>query len=383
MSVGYAIFWVSAALLVYTYLGYPALLWLWSVLQPHAVRTGNVPRPSVTLVVVAYNEAQRIRQRLENFLDLDYAWDRLDIIVASDGSTDGTADVARAYRSPFIRVIEFRTRRGKSAVLDDVIPLAKGDIVVLTDTRQRLESNALHALVDRFSDPDVGAVGGELVLLNSTKQSEIGEGVDFYWKYEKFMRRHESDVDSSIGVTGALYALRKSLFRRIPVNTILDDVLIPMEIARQGYRVLFEPRARAYDWVTATGRDEFTRKLRTIAGNFQLFFGRRWLLNPAENRLWFQTVSHKVCRLLSPLWLITAFAGNFMLVADAPYRWLLGLQLIFYMAALLGHLARRARHRPIVLSVPYAFCILNLATIMALIDLLNGNQQVTWEKHAG
>lgn len=383
MSTGHAIFWVSVALLVYTYLGYPALLWLWSALQPHMARSGNVPMPRITLVVVAYNEARRIGQRLENFLDLDYAWDRLDIIVASDGSTDGTADVARAYRSPFVRVIEFRTRRGKSAVLNDIVPQAKGDIVVLTDTRQRLESNALHALVDRFADPSVGAVGGELVLLNSARPSEIGEGVDFYWKYEKFMRRHESDVDSSIGVTGALYALRKPLFRRIPADTILDDVLIPMEIARQGYRVLFEPRARAYDWVTATGRDEFTRKLRTIAGNFQLFFERRWLLNPAQNRLWFQTVSHKVFRLLSPLWLVTALASNFTLIAAAPYRWMLGLQLIFYVAALFGHLARRARHKPILLSVPYAFCMLNLVTVMALIDLLNGHQQVTWEKHAG
>ena len=188
------LFWVSAALLIYTYAGYPFLIRLWSGFWPRRVAAGP-GLPSMTLVVVAHNEARRIRQRLENFLDLDYSWDRVEVIVASDGSTDGTADLARNYRSPQVRVAEFKNRRGKSAVLNDVIPMAAGEIVVLADVRQRFEANALHALAGCFSDPEVGAVSGELVLLDGPNHSEVGKGVDFYWRYEKFMRLHESRVE--------------------------------------------------------------------------------------------------------------------------------------------------------------------------------------------
>ena len=378
----YTVFWVSAALLSYTYLGYPVLIRIWSGLWPRRAAVGPA-LPSMTLVVVAHNEARRIRQRLENFLDLDYAWDRVEVIVASDGSTDGTADLARNYRAPQVRVVEFKHRRGKSAVLNDVIPMATGEVVVLADVRQRFETNALHALSGCFADPEVGAVSGELVLLDGPAHSEVGKGVDFYWRYEKFMRLHESRVGSTVGATGAIYALRRVLFRPIPEATILDDVLIPMQVARLGYRVLFEPRARAYDWVAASASEEFVRKLRTIAGNFQLFILQPWLLNPFSNPLWIQTVSHKACRLLSPIALATAFGSNLLLVKDPDYTWLFASQAAFYAAAFLGYLTRRAPRRPFFLNVPYAFCLLNWATVVAFVRLLNGRQLVTWERFAG
>ena len=378
----YPILWVSAALLFYTYLGYPFLIRIWSGLCPRRVMVGPA-LPSMTLVVVAHNEVRRIRQRLENFLDLDYAWDRVEVIVASDGSTDGTADLARNYRSPQVRVIEFKDRRGKSAVLNDVIRMATGEVVVLADVRQRFETNALHALAECFSDPEVGVVSGELVLLDGPSRSEVGKGVDFYWRYEKFMRLHESRVGSTVGATGAIYALRRALFRPIPEVTILDDVLIPMQVARLGYRVLFEPRARAYDWVAASASEEFMRKLRTIAGNFQLFILQPWLLNPFNNPLWIQTVSHKACRLLSPIALATAFGSNLLLVRNPDYTWLFAAQAAFYAAAFLGYLTRSAARPPFFLNVPYAFCLLNWATVVALVRLLNGRQHVTWERFAG
>ena len=378
----YTVFWVSAALLFYTYLGYPFLIRIWSGFWPRRVAAGPA-LPSLTLVVVAHNEARRIHQRLENFLDLDYSWDRVEVIVASDGSTDGTADLARNYRSPQVRVVEFMDRRGKSAVLNDVIPMAAGEVVVLADVRQRFEANALHALAECFSDPEVGAVSGELVLLDGPSRSEVGKGVDFYWRYEKFMRLHESRVGSTVGATGAIYALRRVLFRPIPEATILDDVLIPMQVARLGYRVLFEPRARAYDWVAANASEEFMRKLRTIAGNFQLFILQPWLLNPFSNPLWIQTVSHKACRLLSPIALAMMFGSNLLLLKGPDYTWLFAAQAAFYAAAFLGYLTRGAMHRPLFLNVPYAFCLLNWATLVALVRLLNGRQQVTWERFAG
>ena len=375
--------WVSVALLFYTYIGYPLCIRLWPGRRGPAPVPPGWSEPRMTLVVVAYNEARRIRQRLENFLDLDYPWDRLEIIVASDGSTDGTAELARSYRSPFVRVVEFRQRRGKSAVLNDVLPMAEGELVVLADVRQRFETSALRALADSFADPKVGAVSGELVLLDGATRSDVGSGVDFYWRYEKFMRLHESRIDSTVGVTGAIYALRRRLFRPIPEATILDDVLIPMQVVRQGYRVLFEPRARAYDWIAASASEEFKRKLRTIAGNFQLFLLQPWLLDPFANRLWLQTVSPKACRLLSPLGLAVAFVANLLLATDPDYQWLLGCQLLFYGAALLGCFTRRGRRRPFLLNVPYAFCLLNWATVVAFVRLLNGRQHVTWERSVG
>lgn len=379
MNTASLIFWVSATLVVYTYLGYPLLLRAWAGVLPHPAAT-EWREPRVSIVVVAYNEAARIRQKIENFLDLEYHWGLVEIIIASDGSTDGTAEQARSFGSPFVTVMEFNRRRGKSAVLNDVIPMAQGEIVVLADARQRFEPEALHALVADFADPRVGAVSGELVLLGGGTASEVGRGVDFYWRYEKLLRQMESRVDSSVGVTGAIYALRRSLFKPIPEGTILDDVLIPMNVVRQGYRVLFEQRARAYDWVSVSAQAEFKRKLRTIAGNFQLFFLEPWLLNPVSNRLWLQTVSHKACRLLCPLFLLTALAANLPLAGQPLYRAILALQMVFYAAAFLGHLTRKAARRPFLLNVPYAFCLLNWATVIALVGLVNGRQQVTWER---
>jgi cellulose synthase/poly-beta-1,6-N-acetylglucosamine synthase-like glycosyltransferase len=351
--------------------------------MPTTIQGVTQREPFVTLVTVAYNESSHIRQRLENFLDLDYPWDRIEIIVVSDGSTDDTAAIAREYLSPFVHVITFITRRGKSAVLNDVIPRARGQIVVLADVRQRLETNALHALTDHFTDPKVGAVGGELILLNHANLSEVGQGIDFYWRYEKFIRSQESNVDSTVGVTGAIYALRRELFKPIRESTILDDVLIPMQIARQGYRVLFEPRARAYDWASATARTEFVRKLRTIGGNFQLFFTVFWLLNPFSNRLWIQTVSHKTCRLLSPLCLLSVFLSNLLLSGHPIYLVLFVAQSLFYITALIGYLMRGSRKKLYLLNIPYAFCLLNWATVMALVRYINGRQRVTWEKTIG
>lgn len=378
------ILWASMALLVYTYLGYPALIRLWSALQPGARnRTRKSSTPSVTFVLVAYNEAERIRDRLENILHLDYPEGRLQVLVASDGSTDATVENARSVCSPLVSVIEFAERRGKAATLNDIVPQAWGEIVVFGDVRQRFETNALQVITATFADPETGAVSGELMLTSDLHSSEIEEGMGFYWRYEKFIRRHESRVDSTVGSTGAIYAIRKRLFRPIPDSTILDDVLIPMQIARQGYRVRFEPDALAYDQTSKNAYMEFQRKLRTIAGNFQMFYLEPWLLNPVRNRLWVQTISHKGARLLSPACLCAALAANLFILGEPAYRYLLIAQILFYMVAAAGHLTRRAHWRPSFLNIPYTFCLLNLATVAALFSLLHGRQRATWKKTTG
>ena len=301
-------------------------------------------------------------------------------MLASDGSTDGTLEQARAYEQAGVSVVAFPERRGKSAVLNSLVPKAWGEIVVLADARQRFEEDALRALVGPFADPQAGAVSGELILTDEGERTEAGEGIGFYWRYEKFIRRNESRVDSTVGATGAIYALRRNLFEPIPEDTILDDVLIPMRIARRGYRVLFEPGARAYDRLATTAQEEFTRKARTIGGNFQLFAREHWFLNPFRNRLWFQAISHKGLRLLSPLFLAAVFGTSLFLIDSPLYGWVLVGQIVFYASALGGCALRNAKTKLPFLTLPYTFCVLNWVTVVAFLRFATGRQRVTWER---
>lgn len=376
-----ATFWTAAALLAYTYVGYPLLVGVWSRLRPRPTRLRS-HTPTVSIIVVACNEAECIRQKVDNLLALDYPPERVEVIVASDGSDDATVERAETASSNRVHVIEFRQRRGKSAVLNDVVPRARGDIIVLADARQRFEARALRALVAHFADPAVGAVGGELVLVDTHAHgAEIGQGVGAYWRYEKFIRRHESRVDSTVGASGALYALRRELFAPLPPDTILDDVLIPMRVVRQGYRVLFEAQARAYDRTAPTARAEFRRKVRTLAGNFQLFLAQPWLLSPWSNRIWLQTVSHKALRLLAPPLLALALLTSAALAYQMLYAVLFAAQAAFYTAALLGFRLRHRARKPFLFNLPYTFCVLNWATVVGLVRWATGKQSVLWQTH--
>jgi len=202
-----------------------------------------------------------------------------------------------------------------------------------------------------------------------------------YWRYEKLIRDLESRIDSTVGATGAICAIRKTLFEPIPEDTILDDVLIPLRIVRRGYRVLFEPCARVCDLPPTTARQEFTRKVRTLAGNFQLFSRETWLLNPTRNRLWWQTISHKVLRLFFPPLQLTALAANIVLAGTAPlYQLALLAQMLFYAGAIVGCVLQYSGKKFWPATFPYTFCLLSWATIVGLIRFIRGSQRVTWEK---
>jgi len=378
MTGQHVLFWASVFLLGYAYLGYPALVWAWAAVRRRPRRRSRA-EPTVSVLVVAHNEAARIEGRLENLFSVEYPRDRLEILLGSDGSTDGTAEIARAHEPAGVTVMAFERRRGKAAVLNDVMPKARGDIVVLADARQRFAPGAIRALVEPFGDPQVGAVSGELILTPDPESAPVGHGVGVYWRYEKFIRRNESRVDSTVGATGAVYAIRRELFEPIPDDTLLDDVLIPLRITRRGYRVLFEPGARAYDRAAATTAEEFARKVRTLAGNFQLFARERWAMNPFQNRLWLQTVSHKGLRLLLPLLHVGAFIANLPL-ADGPlYGGMLLAQALFYAFALGGYAGRNGGRRTPLLSVPYVICVLNCATLVGFLRFVTGRQRATWD----
>lgn len=371
---------VCSLVVVYTYLLYPLAI---GFIAKGRRRVHIHPpyTPNISILVIAHNEASCIRRRIENILALDYDQAKLEVVIASDGSSDDTALIASDYKDRGIKVIEFSENQGKPAVLDQVVPTLGGDIVVLLDARQTLKADSLQLIVQDFSEPTVGAISGELIFTESAEALPSLEGVGLYWRYEKYIRLNESHIDSTIGATGAFYAIRRKLFEAIPEITLIDDVLIPMQITRRGYRVLFKPDAIVYDVAPSDPAAEFTRKVRTIAGNFQLFHQHSWLLNPLQNRLWLQTLSHKVLRLFIPLFLVAIFLLNAMLLNITLYNALFTLQLLFYGAALVAYLKPSLRSRYSILSLPYTFCLLNWATAVGFYRYALGQQGVTWHQH--
>jgi cellulose synthase/poly-beta-1,6-N-acetylglucosamine synthase-like glycosyltransferase len=371
-------FWGCAAVVLYAYAGYPVLIFLAARLWPAAAVRKKEITPAVTLVIVVRNEEACLEAKLRNALALDYPPERLEILVASDGSTDATEAIAARYAERGVRLLALPASRGKAAALNEAVPRAAGDILVLTDARQALAPDAVRQLTAYFADATVGAVSGELHLLPSS--GAASDGLGLYWKYEKLIRKAESRFDSTVGVTGAVYALRKELFTPLDPRTILDDVAIPMKAVLAGRRVLFAPEALAWDRVDAGAANEYRRKVRTLAGNYQLVVLYPILLHPLRNRLFWQLLSHKLARLAVPWCLVTLFLASAALstAGSGLYRAALAAQSLFYLLALAGWL-QATLHRPLRLtSIPYAFALLNVAAVRGLIGFLRGTENAAW-----
>ncbi|HVR28422.1 MAG TPA: glycosyltransferase family 2 protein [Thermoanaerobaculia bacterium] len=337
-----AAFWLSLLLVAYVYAGYPLLLAVWSRWRPRPVERGGA-EPTVSLVMAVRNERERLERKLENCLALDYPPEKLQIVVSLDGSCDGTAGVAARYAARGVEVVRSERHRGKAAALNSGVAAARGEIVLFCDARQRLDPGAVRELVACFTDPSVGAASGELVLLDDSGGVAAG-GVGLYWRYEKVVRAMESRVHSAVGATGALYAIRRELWAPLPEDTLLDDVLVPMRIVLAGRRTVFEPAARAYDR-EAPPELEFARKVRTLAGNFQLLGLLPGLLSPRSNPVFVQFVSHKLGRLAVPHLLIVLLVSNLFLLEGVYLVFLAG-QCAWYLLASAGAIAARGGERP-------------------------------------
>lgn len=353
------VFWVSLGLVLYVYAGYPALLAVWARVRPRAHRIDDTLTPGVSVIVSARNEAVRLPGRIDNLLALDYPADRLEIVVVSDGSVDRTAQALARYLCdvpgrPVVRLVE-RAAQGKAAALNTGVAAARHDVLVFADARQRFGRDAIRRLVSNFADPSVGVVSGELVLdceVGPT-ESSAADGVGSYWKYEKWIRARESDVDSMLGATGAIYAMRRHAWRALPPGTILDDVLAPMRAALDGWRVVFDPRARAFDVASPDTRAEARRKQRTLAGNWQILALEPRLLLPRVNRVWLQYCSHKVGRLLVPWALVAVFVSSMLLARQSPvYLVALCAQVAFYGLAVYGAWLEHRRVRRVPSRAP-------------------------------
>lgn len=378
-------FWLCSAGVVYTYAGYPAWMWLRAKCCPRPVRRDDSDLPACSVVIVAHNEATNIERKLRNLLALNREECIREIIVGSDGSTDDTAGVIASVGDPRIRLLAFPERRGKAATLNEAVAAASSDIVVLADSRQEFDPAAIGELLANFADQRVGVVSGELIFRNAGNRSAAAEGIGVYWRYEKFIRKCEARSGSVPGATGAIYAIRRALFRPIDPTTILDDVAIPMQAVEQGFRCVFEERAVAFDEPSQSPGQEAIRKRRTIAGAAQLVrLYPRWLL-PWRNPIWLRFVSHKLLRLASPLLLAGAFASNVALAADkSPLDVsLLAMQAWFYLAAAVGWMFQQAGRRSSLFGAPLMFLALNTTTVAALWDAARGRYRVTWSRAVG
>ncbi len=308
-----AAFLVSVAFSLYTLIGYPLLLAVLARFRARPVRKKYVPK-RVTVLLPVRNGERWLRPKLQSLLDLHYPRELLDIIVISDGSTDATDSIARSFeRTGRIELVTL-PRCGKAAALNAGLERARGEILFLTDVRQRLARDSLRNLVACFADPQVGVVSGELVICDGERCEEAAVGL--YWKYEKWLRKRESRIDSVLGATGCIYAIRRQLACQLPPGTLADDMFLPLAAFFRGYRIILEDSAKAFDFPTALDT-EFHRKVRTQAGVYQILRFYPQLLTP-RNRMWLAFLSHKFARLLLPFSLLLATATTFAL--EEPWR---------------------------------------------------------------
>ena len=374
MTVAHVFFWVSAALLTYTFAGYSLIMRTLARFKrgDRALSFAN-ETPPVAVVIAAYNEAARIGARIENILTSVYPPEHLRVVIVSDGSNDGTADVVRSCSRENVRLMERLARSGKAACLNDAVASCTEPFIVFTDARQSFASNAIAHLLAPFADPKVGAVSGSLEIVPSA--STAGQGVDWYWASEKRLRQAESDFNSVVGCTGAIYAIRRELWEPLPANAVLDDVLVPMRIAERGFRIHFSGDAKAFDPQPLDPGNEIRRKTRTLAGNWQmLFFHPQWIV-PGGHRLWWQLLSHKALRLVTPLLLIFVFVSAGALArCSSVFRMIVALQASFYLAGI-ASLLLRVR----CLALPAGFLLLQWAAIRAAIRAITPGALVRWD----
>ena len=360
----------GVGLLFYTYLGYPLLIALLARLFPMRVERDPSYQPTVSVCMTVFNGAAYLDRKIESLLAMDWPRHKLEILIYSDASTDGTdAIIARwAAREPVVRFIRGTTREGKPTGLNCLREIAVGEVLMLTDVRQPVSRAPCARWPNGLADRTVGCVSGNLVL-----EGEAGSGM--YWRYEKFIRRQEARFRSLVGVSGSIALVRKVDMPVLPHDLVLDDVWIPMRLRLEGRRIIMADEAEAYD-VAAEDDREFGRKVRTLAGNYQLFAWMPLLLSPLHNRSWFETFSHKFLRLLCPWVLLllvgvawAAAMGETHPTARAAGEALLGAQVIFYFIALVGPRAGRLGR------LARTFVVMNMAALLGFGRFLSGRQR--------
>ncbi len=377
------IFWVAAALVAYAYVGYPLVVFACSRLFGHkrqAVDGAEEDLPTISLLIAAHNEGSVIAERVDNALAMDYPKDKLQIVVASDGSQDGTNAIVESYADRGVRLLAFPQQRGKSAVLNDAVAQLDTELMILSDANTMMEPQAARRLVRWFSDPEVGAVCGWLQLYD-TRTGRNADGL--YWRYENFLKSCEGRLDAVLGANGAIYAMRTDLFQPIPADTLVDDLTIPL-LAKlsSGCRIVYDREAVAVEETAPDIRAEFRRRARIGAGGFQAI-ARLWqLLHPRHGWTTFAFLSHKVLRWSSPFFLVAMLLSSLLLATMPVYGLLLLAQVAFYALALFGDRLAVSGNGGRLLRLPALFTTVNAALLVGFARWLRGPQTGVWNRTA-
>lgn len=385
----------ALGVVLYAYVGYPPLIWVLSRLFGRRNRWPEVTDaelPSLSLVIAAYNEVAMVKARIENALLMDYPAGKLEIIIASDGSTDGTNEVVRSYAHRGVKLLAYAPRRGKAAVLNDAIPSVRGQVVMLSDANTFTEPMAARQLAAWFTDASIGAVCGKLVLTDP----ENGKNVDgIYWKYETWIKMCESRLGALLGSNGGIYAIRKSAYVPIPDDTYVDDFVIPLLAkAHHPMRIVYDHHAKAYEETPANMASEFHRRARIGAGGFQAIGILRRLLSPLHGWIFFTFLNHKLLRWIGPFLLLYALVANALLIQlltipgigqQTLLPWLSGLlaaQVVFYVSSLFTAVIPNRPRFLKILRLPAMFTLMNVALGVGFYRWMLGRQKATWKRTA-
>lgn len=375
------VFWIAAGYILYTYVGYAALLHLWRLASRRAGSPPELPEytPRLAVILTARNEEASIGDKLRDLQNQDYPRDLIEIWVASDQSTDRTNEIVSEITAedPRVRLIAYDENIGKAVAINRTIPLVDAEVVILSDARQRVDAGALRKLARHFADPRVGLVGAEMTLVNAEGRPS-GECTGLYWRYERALRRVESSLGLLTGVSGAFLAVRRSVFRDIPPGSYCEDVTLALYARCQGFLVRWEPGARVYEKMREP-LVEFRRKVRTLVGNYQLLSQFWPLYMPWRGRLAFTLISHKLCRLFTPVALLLMLCASAFLAVESPvFLVLLIGQGAFYGAGAIA-LLRSGLRRFRMANAVAAFCMLNWAAAVALIHVLRFGPRIQWK----
>ncbi len=379
MTLLLVVFFSSLLVLFYMYFFYPAILWVLGFFVREVAPGQSVEWPSVSLIIAAYNEEKYIGEKIANSLSQNYPRGQFQIIVISDGSSDKTLEIATDFKDDRLVVIEVAERMGKANALNQGLAVATGDIIVFTDANVFFEPESIQVLVKHFSNECCGAVSGRVELVAMNDGEPLGEGA--YMKYERFIQKCESKINTMVGVDGGMFAIRKRLINEVPINIILDDFYLAMKVLASKSKITYESNALAKEWVPASVAQEFRRKVRIAAGGFQVLRHIEFLRRPFSNIVattFF--ISHKLFRWLSPFFMMALLASNaYLLTVDSFFVLSFFLQMFFYSLAIVGIFVPSLRERTFI-YVPYYFLAVNAAFFVGFWKNLFGTQKVTWSR---
>ena len=373
-------FWTLLTLILYVYLFYPLAAAFFALfLRKNPIKDGSAEfLPYVSFIMAAYNEEANIEAKIKNCLALDYPKDKLEIIIGSDGSDDKTNEIAQKYANKGISFYPHTERRGKMAVINDGVRCAKGEILIFSDIYELFDRDAIRKLIRNFIDTSIGAVTGNRISNPST--TEIGKGTLLYWRYQRWLQRTESQLETILSCDGTIYACRRSLFVPPPQGTINDDKAVPLGVIRQGYRVVFEPQAIARGDLIHESKAFFRQKVRGQSGMYQIFWLFRDMFLPKKPLVWLIFLSHGVGPVIVPWLLIALLLTNFALCSTYPYNAIFLLQLLFYFSSVIGAISHHFKLSIPLVHLPYFFVISNLASLIGFLAFIFKLQKATWTK---